>query len=119
MWLICALCGRRSQGKEGRAIILTTHSMEEAEVLCDRLGIFVDGALQCIGNPKVTPVPGCRHCLPAPCCLSCHALADDHALMTMLPLVPVPCPSAGADHALRRLPRLHHHHCALGGRRCA
>jgi len=40
------------QGKEGRAIILTTHSMEEAAVLCDRLGIFVDGALQCIGNPK-------------------------------------------------------------------
>ncbi|KAK7836980.1 abc transporter a family member 8 [Quercus suber] len=29
-----------------------THSMEEAEVLCDRLGIFVDGSLQCIGNPK-------------------------------------------------------------------
>lgn len=26
--------------------------MEEAEVLCDRLGIFVDGSLQCIGNPK-------------------------------------------------------------------
>mmetsp|Transcript_29509 Transcript_29509/g.74204 ORF Transcript_29509/g.74204 Transcript_29509/m.74204 type:complete len:651 (+) Transcript_29509:1679-3631(+) len=40
------------QGKKGRAIILTTHSMEEAEVLCDRLGIFVDGQLQCIGNPK-------------------------------------------------------------------
>ncbi|KAL7161458.1 hypothetical protein ACSBR2_042008 [Camellia fascicularis] len=29
-----------------------THSMEEAEHLCDRLGIFVDGSLQCIGNPK-------------------------------------------------------------------
>jgi hypothetical protein len=43
-----------SQGKEGRAIILTTHSMEEAEVLCDRIGIFVDGALRCIGNPKVS-----------------------------------------------------------------
>ena len=26
--------------------------MEEAEVLCDRLGIFVDGGFQCIGNPK-------------------------------------------------------------------
>ncbi|KAL6181460.1 hypothetical protein ACLB2K_048115 [Fragaria x ananassa] len=39
-------------GKQGRAILLTTHSMEEAEVLCDRLGIFVDGKLQCIGNPK-------------------------------------------------------------------
>jgi len=38
--------------KENRAIILTTHSMEEAEVLCDRLGIFVDGRLVCIGNPK-------------------------------------------------------------------
>uniref|UniRef100_A0A7N0U007 ABC transporter domain-containing protein n=2 Tax=Kalanchoe fedtschenkoi TaxID=63787 RepID=A0A7N0U007_KALFE len=40
------------QAKRDRAIILTTHSMEEAEVLCDRLGIFVDGSLQCIGNPK-------------------------------------------------------------------
>ena len=26
--------------------------MEEAEHLCDRLGIFVDGSLQCVGNPK-------------------------------------------------------------------
>ena len=38
--------------KAGRGIVLTTHSMEEAEVLCDRLGIFVDGQLVCIGNPK-------------------------------------------------------------------
>ncbi|GBG75141.1 hypothetical protein CBR_g19654 [Chara braunii] len=38
--------------KKGRAIILTTHSMEEAEVLCERLGIFVDGQFACIGNPK-------------------------------------------------------------------
>ncbi|CAI8610029.1 unnamed protein product [Vicia faba] len=38
--------------KQDRAIILTTHSMEEAEALCDRLGIFVNGSLQCIGNPK-------------------------------------------------------------------
>ncbi|GBF88379.1 ABC transporter A family member protein [Raphidocelis subcapitata] len=38
--------------KAGRGVILTTHSMEEAETLCDRLGIFVDGALVCIGNPK-------------------------------------------------------------------
>lgn len=33
-------------------ICLPAHSMEEAEALCDRLGIFVDGSLQCIGNPK-------------------------------------------------------------------
>ncbi|KAF3551394.1 hypothetical protein DY000_02008522 [Brassica cretica] len=40
------------RAKRHTAIILTTHSMEEAEFLCDRLGIFVDGRLQCIGNPK-------------------------------------------------------------------
>ncbi|CAD6265543.1 unnamed protein product [Miscanthus lutarioriparius] len=40
------------EAKRNRAIVLTTHSMEEAEVLCDRLGIFVDGGFQCLGNPK-------------------------------------------------------------------
>jgi len=40
------------RAKQNTAIILTTHSMEEAEFLCDRLGIFVDGGLQCVGNPK-------------------------------------------------------------------
>ncbi|CAK7322852.1 unnamed protein product [Dovyalis caffra] len=40
------------RAKQDRAIILTTHSMEEAEYLCDRLGIFVSGGLQCVGNPK-------------------------------------------------------------------
>lgn len=39
-------------GKPGRGIILTTHSMEEASVLCDRLGIFVGGELVCIGSPN-------------------------------------------------------------------
>ncbi|KAJ4964535.1 hypothetical protein NE237_016384 [Protea cynaroides] len=38
--------------KQGKAMILTTHSMEEAEALCDRIGIFVDGRLECIGNPN-------------------------------------------------------------------
>lgn len=32
--------------------LFSAHSMEEAEFLCDRLGIFVDGGLQCIGNSK-------------------------------------------------------------------
>lgn len=31
---------------------VSAHSMQEAEVLCDRVGIFVDGSLQCLGNPK-------------------------------------------------------------------
>ncbi|GAB2240646.1 hypothetical protein Droror1_Dr00021164 [Drosera rotundifolia] len=46
------LWGVVKRAKQDRAIILTTHSMEEAEALCDRLGIFVNGELQCIGNPK-------------------------------------------------------------------
>ena len=34
----------------GRASILTTHSMEEAEALCDRIAIMVDGNLRCLGS---------------------------------------------------------------------
>ncbi|KAF9279124.1 hypothetical protein BGZ68_008118 [Mortierella alpina] len=36
--------------KQGRTIVLTTHSMEEAEVLCARIGIMAKGTLRCIGN---------------------------------------------------------------------
>ncbi|CAO2045035.1 unnamed protein product [Urochloa humidicola] len=38
--------------KQERTIILTTHSMEEAEVLCDRIGIIANGSLQCIGSSR-------------------------------------------------------------------
>jgi ABC-type multidrug transport system ATPase subunit len=38
--------------RKNKAVVLTTHSMEEAEALCDRLGIFVGGRLHCVGNPK-------------------------------------------------------------------
>ncbi|XP_065877086.1 ABC transporter A family member 8-like isoform X2 [Euphorbia lathyris] len=40
------------QAKQDRTIILTTHSMEEAEALCDRVGIVVDGSLRCLESPK-------------------------------------------------------------------
>lgn len=33
-------------------MILTTHSMEEADVLCNRIGIVNDGILRCVG-PQV------------------------------------------------------------------
>lgn len=36
--------------KKGRAVILTTHSMEEADILSDRIGIMTKGKLRCIGN---------------------------------------------------------------------
>jgi ATP-binding cassette, subfamily A (ABC1), member 3 len=32
------------------SIILTTHSMEEAEALCTRIGIMVNGSLRCLGS---------------------------------------------------------------------
>ena len=35
-----------------RAVILTTHSMAEAEALCTRIGIMVQGQLRCVGSPQ-------------------------------------------------------------------
>ncbi|CAD7696332.1 unnamed protein product [Ostreobium quekettii] len=40
------------RAKKDKAMILTTHSMQEAGVLCDRLGIFVNGRLVVIGSPQ-------------------------------------------------------------------
>ena len=34
------------------SMIMTTHSMEEAELICNRIGIIVNGRLQCIGTPE-------------------------------------------------------------------
>ncbi|KAF8697365.1 hypothetical protein HU200_035958 [Digitaria exilis] len=39
------------RAKKDRTIILTTHSMEEAEELCDRVGIFIEGSFHCLGTP--------------------------------------------------------------------
>ncbi|XP_017515618.3 retinal-specific phospholipid-transporting ATPase ABCA4 isoform X2 [Manis javanica] len=36
--------------REGRAVVLTSHSMEECEALCTRLAIMVKGAFQCLGT---------------------------------------------------------------------
>uniref|UniRef100_A0A383W084 ABC transporter domain-containing protein n=1 Tax=Tetradesmus obliquus TaxID=3088 RepID=A0A383W084_TETOB len=36
--------------KPGRAIVLTTHSMEEADILGDRIGIMARGRLQALGS---------------------------------------------------------------------
>lgn len=35
-----------------RLILLTTHSMEEAEALCTRIGIMAKGQLRCIGSAQ-------------------------------------------------------------------
>jgi len=35
---------------QGRSVILTTHSMDECEALCSRIGIMVNGSLVCLGS---------------------------------------------------------------------
>ena len=37
---------------QGRCVVLTTHSMEECEALCHRLGIMVKGQLRCLRTPQ-------------------------------------------------------------------
>lgn len=44
IWEILSNC------KENKCIILTTHLMEEVEVLSDRIGIIVNGSLKCLGT---------------------------------------------------------------------
>ncbi|KAG8555624.1 hypothetical protein GDO81_017765, partial [Engystomops pustulosus] len=36
--------------KDGRAVVLTSHSMEECEALCTRLAIMVKGTFKCLGT---------------------------------------------------------------------
>ena len=44
IWDILANC------KQGKCMILTTHLMDEAEILSDRIGIIVHGHLKCLGS---------------------------------------------------------------------
>lgn len=38
--------------KQGKSVILTSHSMEECEALCTRLAIMVNGEFKCLGSPQ-------------------------------------------------------------------
>jgi ABC-type multidrug transport system ATPase subunit len=46
MWAVVAGLKARS------TVILTTHSMDECEALCERLGIMVGGRLRCLGSAQ-------------------------------------------------------------------
>lgn len=39
-----------NEAREGKTIVLTTHSMEEAEALCQKIAIMAKGSLRCISN---------------------------------------------------------------------
>ena len=45
-----AMWGMLADSAAGRALVLTTHSMDEAEALCSRVGIMVAGRLRCLGS---------------------------------------------------------------------
>ncbi|CAG0915410.1 unnamed protein product [Notodromas monacha] len=47
IWAAVSMATSREQ-----SLMLTSHSMEECEALCDRLAIMVNGKFQCIGNPQ-------------------------------------------------------------------
>jgi ATP-binding cassette subfamily A (ABC1) protein 1 len=36
----------------GQSVVLTSHSMEECEALCTRMGIMVNGKFQCLGSAQ-------------------------------------------------------------------
>ncbi|NXU59615.1 ABCA1 protein, partial [Turnix velox] len=36
--------------REGRSVVLTSHSMEECEALCTRMAIMVNGRFRCLGS---------------------------------------------------------------------
>ncbi|XP_040485691.1 phospholipid-transporting ATPase ABCA7-like [Ursus maritimus] len=38
--------------REGRSVVLTSHSMEECEALCTRLAIMVSGRFRCLGSAQ-------------------------------------------------------------------
>lgn len=48
MWGVIGSVAREG----GKTIVLTTHSMEEAEALCSRVTIMVDGSMTCLGSTQ-------------------------------------------------------------------
>ena len=47
MW---SIVGKISTEKKHSSVVLTTHSMEEAEALSTKLAIMVEGSIECIGS---------------------------------------------------------------------
>ena len=41
---------KKKKLKKDKIVILTTHAMEEADILSSRIAVIVDGELKCIGT---------------------------------------------------------------------
>ena len=50
--LISDMVTRGSNEEERTSVVLTTHSMEECEALCPRIGIMANGRLRCMGSAQ-------------------------------------------------------------------
>jgi energy-coupling factor transporter ATP-binding protein EcfA2 len=48
MHMLVLVCGRY---RTGRTILLTTHHMDEADILSDRVAIMAQGKVRCVGSP--------------------------------------------------------------------
>ena len=65
---------------DDRGAILTTHSMEEADALCSRIGIIVQGELRCIGSSQhLKDKFGSGYALEIKLALEADGTVDDHA----------------------------------------
>ena len=85
-----------AEGKKGRCIVLTTHSMEEADVLCDRIGVMAQGLMQCIGTAGQLKLRfGAGYTLTITTCDKSPAMAAKVSA-----LVSTTFPTAGAARAL-------------------
>lgn len=43
---------KNSSGLKGGSLVLTTHRMDEAETLCDKIAIMINGRFVCFGSPQ-------------------------------------------------------------------
>ena len=50
--LVWRAISQLSTVSQNSTVVLTTHSMEEAEALCPRIGIMVDGEFKCLGSAQ-------------------------------------------------------------------
>jgi ATP-binding cassette, subfamily A (ABC1), member 3 len=52
IWQIVSDIASGGKDNEKASVILTTHSMEECEALCPRIGIMANGRLRCLGSAQ-------------------------------------------------------------------
>ncbi|KAL2633831.1 hypothetical protein R1flu_005310 [Riccia fluitans] len=88
--------------KQGRAIVLTTHYMDEADLLCDRIAIMSEGRLRCCGSSLYLKAKfGVGYNLTmTKLNQACNEMAVQELILQHLPQA-VPLSSAGGEMAFQ------------------